>query len=57
MAEPQPLINALDPSVVDRLDPQFAEIYTKYQGNSLPPLIFNYLLTLAKQPQHYEPTK
>ncbi|KAN0104771.1 alpha beta hydrolase fold-3 domain containing protein [Hyaloscypha variabilis] len=30
--EDPPLINALHPSVVDRLDPQFAEIYTKYQA-------------------------
>jgi hypothetical protein len=27
-----PLINALYPSVADRMDPQFAEIYNKYQG-------------------------
>lgn len=26
------LVNALHPSVVDRVDPQFAEIYNKYQG-------------------------
>jgi hypothetical protein len=32
MEDQEPLINALHPSVVDRLDPQFAEIYTKYQG-------------------------
>lgn len=28
------LVNALHPSVVDRLDPQFAEIFTKYQGTT-----------------------
>jgi len=27
---PEVLINALHPSVIDRMDPQFAEIYTKY---------------------------
>ncbi|TVY51993.1 AB hydrolase superfamily protein [Lachnellula cervina] len=32
MAGAQPLINALHPSVVDRMDPQFAEIYTKHQA-------------------------
>jgi len=35
MGDQEPLINALHPSVVDRIDPQFAEIYTKYQGISL----------------------
>ncbi|KAH9208815.1 alpha beta hydrolase fold-3 domain-containing protein [Leptodontidium sp. 2 PMI_412] len=29
------LVNALHPSVVDRLDPQFAEIFTKYQAPKL----------------------
>jgi hypothetical protein len=39
MGDDEPLISALHPSVVDRLDPQFAEIYTKYQGGtSLPSL-------------------
>ncbi|KAH8646953.1 alpha beta hydrolase fold-3 domain-containing protein [Tricladium varicosporioides] len=32
MGEKTPLPNALHPSVVDRLDPQFAEIFTKYQA-------------------------
>ncbi|PMD23436.1 alpha beta hydrolase fold-3 domain-containing protein [Hyaloscypha hepaticicola] len=31
----EPLINALHPSVVDRVDPQFAEIYNKYQAPHL----------------------
>jgi len=35
MEDIQPLINALHPSVVDRMDAQFAEIYTKYQGNKV----------------------
>jgi hypothetical protein len=30
------LINPLHASVVDRIDPQFAEIYTKYQGTQHP---------------------
>jgi hypothetical protein len=41
MEDVKPLINALHPSVVDRLDPQFAEIYTKYQGAKT----FQYFLT------------
>ena len=32
MAESPFLVNALHSSVVDRMDPQFAEIYTKHQG-------------------------
>ncbi|TVY71452.1 AB hydrolase superfamily protein [Lachnellula suecica] len=35
MSEIQPLMNALHPSVADRVDPQFAEIYTKYQAPRL----------------------
>lgn len=34
MAETK-LINPLHPSVVDRMDPRFAEIYNKYQGTHL----------------------
>ena len=35
MGSIEPLVNALHPSVVDRMDPQFAEIYTKYQAPRL----------------------
>lgn len=34
MPESETLVNALHHSVVNRMDPQFAEIYTKYQGNN-----------------------
>jgi hypothetical protein len=32
MGDNQALLNPLHPSVVDKMDPQFAEIYNKYQG-------------------------
>ncbi|KAG9228173.1 alpha beta hydrolase fold-3 domain-containing protein [Amylocarpus encephaloides] len=35
MMNNQPLVNALHPSVVDRLDPQFAAIYNEYQAPRL----------------------
>jgi len=35
MTYSQTVVNALHSSVVDRVDPQFAEIYTKYQGSYL----------------------
>jgi hypothetical protein len=35
------LINPLHASVVDRIDPQFAEIYNKYQGLQFPTLGFS----------------
>lgn len=32
MSAESPLINAVRPEFIDKLDPQFVEIYTKYQG-------------------------
>lgn len=37
MGEVEALINALHQSVVERMDPQFTEIYNKYQGTQNSP--------------------
>jgi hypothetical protein len=34
-ADPPHLVNAIHPDLIDRMDPQFIEIYTKHQGKKI----------------------